>query len=233
MKLSIKKVYKTLKSKGITHLYHANTVITSCHFLKRGALLSREKIEKLKLAQTEQSSDKIDKKYGIYNDIFIDSCDIHKRANQINHYGPVLFKINLDIINNESIGEMYITKENPSNWNPLDDIASYWFQNVKEVNEDFGEFHFKQILVLRNCKGKLPLIDFLEEIIVDEPSRNFPKKLDTVSYSIGALKLAYALGPLENVDFKVRKCSGFCTCKNSYKGFDKKMLIKFFSPLAS
>lgn len=233
MKLPTKKIYKILEAEGMTHLYHANTLITSCHFLRHGSLLSREKVEKLNLAQTEQLSDNIDKKFGIYNDIFLDSCDIHKRASQINNYGPVIFKINLDILKDESNGDIYITKENPINWNPLDENDLFWFQSIKEVEKGFNKFNFKQILVYRNCKGKLPLDGFLEEIIVDDPERNFASGIDIVSYSMGALRLAYALGPLEEIKFRIRKCNKSCNCKDSYEEFNKKMLTKFFSPLAT
>ena len=59
-------VYQVLKGIGATHLHHANTVTTSCTFLEHAALLSRDYVEKHGLAQTNQSSDEIDKKYGIW-----------------------------------------------------------------------------------------------------------------------------------------------------------------------
>jgi len=73
-------VHGVLQAAGVTHLHHANTVTTSCTFLQKRGLLSRGWIEYYKLPQIRQSSDDIDKKYSIWNDVFMDGVDIHDRA---------------------------------------------------------------------------------------------------------------------------------------------------------
>jgi hypothetical protein len=55
-------------------LYHANSVITSCQFLKHKALLSRGSVDRLELAQTDQYSDGDDKRYSLWFDVFTDSA---------------------------------------------------------------------------------------------------------------------------------------------------------------
>lgn len=70
MVATIKKGLQALLEKGVEEIYHANSVLTSCEFLRHGALLSRGSIEALKLRQTPQKSDLIDKRYHIWNDIF-------------------------------------------------------------------------------------------------------------------------------------------------------------------
>jgi hypothetical protein len=61
MDLSSEDVYEVLSGKGIKNIYHANSVITACQFLRNRALLSRGVIERRRLYQTPQSSDSIDK----------------------------------------------------------------------------------------------------------------------------------------------------------------------------
>ena len=45
MELSARKVHEILRGKGVERLHHANSVITACQFLRRGALLSRGRAE--------------------------------------------------------------------------------------------------------------------------------------------------------------------------------------------
>ena len=74
-------VYAVLRQIGVTQLHHANTVTTSCTFLEQGGLASRGFVEDRHLSQTAQpASDEIDKRYGIWHDVFLDHVDIHYRA---------------------------------------------------------------------------------------------------------------------------------------------------------
>lgn len=94
-------VYSMLKDIGATHLHHANSVTTSSIFLEYGALASCGFVEYYKIAQTQQPSDEIDKKYGIWHCIFVDHVDIHARAGRKkgpNQYGPVVFVLDLDVL---------------------------------------------------------------------------------------------------------------------------------------
>ncbi len=79
-----------LLERGVTEVFHANSVATSCHFIRENSLLSRGTVERLGLKQTSQYTDNADKKYSIWFDVFVDTVDIHQRASRRNQYGPVL-----------------------------------------------------------------------------------------------------------------------------------------------
>lgn len=232
MNLNKKKLFKIFKRKNIEYLYHANSVVNSCHFLNHGSLLSREKVEKLNLPQTEQSSDSKDKKFKIFNDIFVDSCDIHKRGNKKNHYGPIVFKISIDILKDDCVNEVWITKNNPINWKDIESEESLWFQNLDEIKIDFDEFSFAQILVFRECNGVIQLKNYIKEILIDDPKKSFSSIIDLYSYTKGGLMYAYNIGPLYNITFKRRKCSLACECLKEYSNYGNVNLKKYFSPLS-
>ena len=87
-------ISRVLDEKGVSRLFHANSVLTACTYLENGHLLSRAGVEGRGLRQTPQPSDEIDRKFGILGDIFLDGIDIHERARTKkapNEYGPVLF----------------------------------------------------------------------------------------------------------------------------------------------
>ena len=79
MDLPSKAVWDVLTESGVERVYLANSVITSCQFLRNKALLSRGTVERLKLTQTTQYSDGIDKRHSIWFDVFADAVDIHSR----------------------------------------------------------------------------------------------------------------------------------------------------------
>lgn len=96
--MKVAEVKKVLIHKGVTELFHVNSVITSLTFINNGGLLSRETVEEYNLPQTDQKSDGIDKKFNIYNDIFFDSVDIHERAKDVNNYGVITFVYSVDVL---------------------------------------------------------------------------------------------------------------------------------------
>ncbi|MHC4405278.1 MAG: hypothetical protein ACYTG0_36995 [Planctomycetota bacterium] len=106
MEIQSKKVFDILAENGVTEVYHANSVITACQFLREGALLSRGTVDRKGWYQTAQSSDLDDKKHGIWFDIFADSVDIHHRARRKNAYGPVLFVLDAKIIRKAYTGKV-------------------------------------------------------------------------------------------------------------------------------
>lgn len=69
--LNPKELYDFLVSKNINHFFHANTVRTSCTFIEEKGLISRGCVESRGLIQTVQSSDLIDKKFNVWNDIIL------------------------------------------------------------------------------------------------------------------------------------------------------------------
>jgi hypothetical protein len=77
-------VYRVLQAKGVNTLHHANSVTTSCTFLRIGGLASRGYVEDRHLAQTPQYSDDGDKQLGLWYHVFTDGVDIHARARRRN-----------------------------------------------------------------------------------------------------------------------------------------------------
>src|SRR5690348_1778209 len=116
MKLNNQALYDFFTEKGISKFFHANTVATSVTFLEEGGLLSRGAVEKKGLYQTPQTSDRIDKIVNVYDDVFLDSVDLHQLFPRQNYYGPVLFVFSNDFLLMENY-DMWITRENPKYWN--------------------------------------------------------------------------------------------------------------------
>ncbi|MDO9069030.1 MAG: hypothetical protein Q7W05_11315, partial [Deltaproteobacteria bacterium] len=91
-------VHLFLAAGGINYLHHANSVKTSNSIIRLGALASRGAVEKNELPQSWQYSDAADKKYGIWNDVFLDAPDFHRRISNPNQYGPVTFELGIDVL---------------------------------------------------------------------------------------------------------------------------------------
>lgn len=163
-------IYDALSSKGVTYLYHANTVITSNTYLEEGYLLSRQYVENNRLNQTPQKSDKIDKKYDIWNDIFFDSIDIHQRINGDNKYGSVLFVFQLEILRDID-SEIKIIKKNPTKWTDLDTEEVRYFTSIDDIVGKFDKTVFDHMITLHDC-GKISLKNYLKKIIVDKSVRD-------------------------------------------------------------
>lgn len=102
MKLNNKDLYNFYKEKNINYLYHANTVGTTITYFQQNGILSRGAVENKGLFQTSQSSDDIDKILGVWDDVFIDTTDLHSYFNRQNHYGPILFEFLTELILNEN-----------------------------------------------------------------------------------------------------------------------------------
>ncbi|QRN93133.1 hypothetical protein JRI60_28440 [Archangium violaceum] len=215
MRISAKKVYEVLKREGVEHIHHANSVITSCQFLRNGALLSRGSIEQKGLYQTPQNSDKIDKDMGVWFDVFADSVDIHHRASRLNAYGPVLFLIDIELLKKAYTGGIWITKLNPTRWEGKKH-EDKWFTSVKEFENNFKKGEFNQMLVFRHCGGELSFKKYLKEIKLDDPNQKSKHtKIDYYSMAFGALKISMTEGGIDVPIFR-RTCVGKCSCINEY-----------------
>ncbi len=164
-------ILKVLQSRGATTFYHANSVLTACTFLEAAALLSRGYVEKHKLKQTPQSSDQTDKKYGIWNDIFLDTVDIHDRARRKNHYGPVLLVLDVEsVLNDKTLeGTLRITRENPIHWSDGQQPKDRYFETVEEFANSFSFGDFGKHFTFRPESGKVPLAGRLNHILLDDP----------------------------------------------------------------
>lgn len=140
MDIPSKHVFQVLQEKGINALHHANSVVTACQFLRSKSLMSRGTVERLGVKQTPQSSDTIDKRYGIWFDVFADSVDIHGRAKRANAYGPVMFVVDSSIIEKTYTGRVWVTKLNPTKWADKAD-KERWFQNKDDLEAGLVKRH--------------------------------------------------------------------------------------------
>src|SRR5438874_2367079 len=106
-------VYAVLHAKNMNRLYHANSVTTSCSFLRRGGLLSRGYADDRGLPQTSQYTDNVDKRFGVWYDVFLDTDDYHRRISGRNMYGPVLFVMDSRALTQLPAGsDAFVTRSN-------------------------------------------------------------------------------------------------------------------------
>lgn len=227
MDIPSQQVFEVLSAKGVTELHHVNSVATACQFIRSRSLMSRGTVERMGVAQTAQSSDKTDRIYGIWFDVFLDSVDIHERARRANVYGPVLFVFDIGLIHKNGTGRIWVTKENPTKW--ADKAKDErWFQGKTELAEIFTKGTFDQMLVLRHCGGEFPFGKHLVKIILDDPSHQTQEDVDCFSMAVGALRLAMQDAGL-NVPIERRTCRPRCTCKAEWQR-DSKRLLEMFDP---
>jgi hypothetical protein len=227
MELAPKHVREVFLENNIQFIYHANTVLSSCHFIRRKALISRGTMERLGLKQTSQYSDELDKLYSIWFDIFADSVDIHDRGSKENSYGPVLFVFDVSLINKANTGNIWVTKINPTEWKGVL-RENRWFQSKKDFEVNFVYAEFCQMIVFRHCGGELPFKHYLKEIILDDPClRDKSEDADYYSVAYGALRSALVDAGLD-VPIRKRECNDNCNCFRNYKQKIRATHNKFF-----
>jgi hypothetical protein len=228
MDLPSAKVIETLEAKGLTEIHHANSVLTSTQFLRHASLLSRGTIERRGYFQTEQSSDKLDKKYSLWFDVFTDSVDIHDRAGTANLYGPVLFVLGLEQLKKMYKGRLWVTKVNPTKWEGKQDDVR-WFRSIEELEAGFTVGTFDQMIVFRHSGGEVPIKPCLTKLILDDPELIVPveKEADVYSMAYGALRVSMKEGGI-NVPVERRVCRDGCKCRKKYE--DSDFASKMFLP---
>ena len=226
-------VYKVLKQIGATHLHHANSVTTSCTFLEQRGLLSRGFVEDQGLKQTAQpSSDEIDKKYGIWDRIFLDHVDIHDRAGRKkgpNQYGPVLFVVDLDILLGLPPGsDVLATKRNPVHWYNNEPDGERWFQSTEELAKNIHFGDFDNMLVIQTPSGMLDFPKHGVRVFLDDPQRQLSSGENAYSYAESRLKTAAATGKIEAL-IERRKCWDECICVKKYATYSPQKFDFFFT----
>ena len=206
--------------KGIDTLHHANTVQTACLFLQHGRLLSRGTVVDRGLLQTPQISDALDQRFGIWNDVFLDSVDIHKRASQRNLYGPVLFCFALDLLLEPGNPTVWISQKNPTDWKEWEEPGDRYFSSVEQFAEKYSKGDFGSMFMFRHVGGILSLKPHLRDIVVDGPTLR-DDGVDLYSHTLGALRLAAWQGGLGRVEIRRRECSSSCKCAAQYEALMK------------
>jgi hypothetical protein len=216
MQLDANVIKNFFLEQGINYLYHANTVTTACTFLSNGGLLSRGTVERLGLPQTPQMSDSLDKEYGVWNDIFLDSNDLHEKFKRQNHYGPVLFKFKIGVLDYVDLPPLWITKDNPTRWSFGQTEQDRYFQSFDELVRFYVYGAYREMITLRFTNNKLPFDPYLEEVIVDNPNVKIGEQLllkeaaKAVLHARDTSEYSY-----DNVKFSLRKCTN-CYCQGNY-----------------
>ena len=224
-------VANILRKKGVKYLFHANTVITSCSFLKSGGLLSRGAIEARGLGQTKQYTDPADQRFGVWSDIWLDGVDIHSRAKARNSYGPVLFVYEVDVLADSNLPQIRVTKTHPQNWNGLS-LGERYFLSIEQMEEQYEPTQFTHSLTIPNFLEPLGF-RFLNRIIVDNPSRTVDGD-DVYRIAINTLKIAADQGglidpPLVERHANSSRYSHICGCWGQYSSMQESSIRTIFS----
>jgi hypothetical protein len=227
MELPAAKVFEIFQAKGMTSLFHANSVITATQFLREGALMSRGTIAQRGMFQSAQNSDDSDKEQSVWFDVFTDSVDIHGRASQWNVYGPVLFELDLEKLKAICTGNIWITKKNPIYWRGKTHEEK-WFVSEKDLADNFSVGTFEQMIVFRHGGGVLPIRGCIRGITLDDPAIDHPSKIDFLSMALGALQLAITEGG-DKVSIHRRQCATACRCVAQYRA-DLEQTRRMFVP---
>jgi hypothetical protein len=219
-------IYEALVARGITRIFHANSVKTSVSQLRLGGLVSRQRVEHARLPQTNQYTDDLDRELGIWNDIFLDTVDIHSHISDRNKYGPVLFEMSVEMLRNlPAPSRVLITRSNPSKWQVGASEANCYFLNKSELDKGFVVGNFDHMLVIRTPNGLIPFANFLQRITLDEPRLN-GESAEHVTAKAALLGAAATNGIQVNI---VRRNCTNCSCITSYA--EKNTRIPwFFAP---
>lgn len=207
-------VYDVLALRGVTRIFHANSVKTSLSILSLGGLASRRLVEGSGLSQTNQITDDIDRKYGIWGDVFMDTVDIHQRVSNRNNYGPVLFVMDVGVLKALPPGsQVLVSRLNPSKWDSTSCDAERYFLNSDELKAGVNIGNFDQMLIVRTANEIIHFGDFLQSIILDEPklTNGTSPEFDSAETALNAAAAAKGI----RVRVSRRQCAP-CGCITSY-----------------
>jgi len=232
MKLDSIELYNKFQENGVYFLYHANSLTTSLGFICNGGLFSRGAMENRYIPQTEQSSDLLDKQFNVWNDIFLDTIDLHgyryssgyKRHNE---YGPVLFIFNLELLLDSAFNNIWITTNNPTNWNRNDNVQGRYFRTVDDYIQNMNNNRQQKMITIRDMNIPVSFNTYLNCIILDNPRRLFNNsQIDIYQYAYDKLHNAVN-GVGLNVDIIEHECND-CFCFRNYELMDEMNINKFF-----
>lgn len=217
MRLNNHELYEFFVEKQILALYHANTVGTSITYLQIGGLLSRGAVEEKELFQTYQKTDEKDKIVDVWNDVFLDTNDLHTYFDRENRYGPILFEFDLELVKDESF-EIWITKDNPIRWDENTPHVDRYFQNIEELRELWDKIKpERKMITIRNNKSPI-LFNHVRRVIVDDPKLAINEgntQIHLFNNAKGRILDIVTDKHLLNGKFSVRKCED-CWCSKNY-----------------
>ncbi len=214
LRLDNQELYNLFERKGVKNLFHANTVATSITYIEEGGLLSRQDIDDNGFYQTPQTSDDIDKLFDVFGDVFLDTIDLHKHFSRQNHYGPVLFIFNLELIRNSELN-IWVTKDNPINWDRHSDLKDNYFQSVEELSETWDSFDVQRKMFTIRKPAKPILFEYLECIVLDNPKVLINEDISLRKESRKALENAVSGNDRLQGLLEWREC-GHCFCQDNY-----------------
>ncbi len=223
-----------LIKKGVKYFYHANTMITSLTFIKQGALLSRGYVETNKLAQTAQTSDALDKEFDVWDTVFLDGTDLHKKFGSRNKYGPILFLLDLDILKNENFKYIKVTETNPSYWRTA--ITKY-SNSIDDINKKYLTGNKLQdgrtMFLFTKPEKEISLEKYCKQIIIDDPklSLQYPdgKEKDISDMLTNTITSALAESNIATIEVKLRhkEEKTHCVCTRTYQAMYKTNKTQF------
>jgi hypothetical protein len=178
--------------------------------------LSRGAVEESGLYQSEQSSDGLDKAFNVWNDVFIDTIDLHGYFPRQNLYGPILFEFTVDLVLNADY-EIWITKNNPINWSKTHSDEEKYFVDIEELSQKWDTIQRQRKMVtIRNNKTSI-LFDYLNKVIADDPRVKIKDgDIHLFKEAKDAIKKAVADKPRLNNKLIVRECTSSCFCRSNY-----------------
>ncbi len=242
--LSPYEIHNLLVQKGVEYLYHANTVGTSLTFIEQNGLLSRKYVEENGLFQNPQKSDLKDKLYDVWDNVFLDGLDLHKKYSKPNNYGPVLFRLKMDLLTSGDITSVIVTKTNPMYWGTSTKIEDKYFTSIEELNAEYltgKRIDARIMFTIRSPEKSISLKKYLHSIGLDEP--NILINLTGGEKSIGlyareALQKALNSHGLDSIKLIKREHVGmfYCTCGFEYNlllNFNRKEFVRRYSAVRS
>ena len=208
-------VKRVLEEKHVHYLYHANSVLTSISYLEHGGIMSREYTENCGYPQTPQQSDDTDKLFDIYNDIFLDSVDVHECSKNVNHYGPVLFVYSLDVLDEIRDFDVCVTRVNAMYWLERNTPENQrYYENVTQLRNFFTKGNFGQSITIRHISQPLSF-DHLVKIIIEDPGED---KKAYLEYALDTIKPLLKCIRKENI-LEIRHCDDNCRCLDTYNNY--------------
>jgi len=227
-----REIHAILKAIGANWLHHANSVTTSGTFLQQGALLSRNYVAVSGLRQTSQESDDIDKHYGIWNRVFLDHVNIHKRGGRSkggNKYGPVLFELSTDVLLQLPSGSrIEVTRANPTNWAGTTSDDQRIFTDIEDLKAKLSFGDFDKMLMLQIPNERLEFPDRSVKILLDDPQRALASGEQAFE---NARKHLLTIGEKSKLRVSIEKheCREGCKCVAIYRGWGQKYFDSRFS----
>lgn len=238
--ISSVEIYTMLKNKKVKYLYHANTLTTAITFIEQGALLSRQYVESNKLNQTPQKSDCKDKLFDIWDNVFVDGTDMHKTYSRSNFYGPVLFRLNLELLLSPFLSTIFVTKNNPIYWTNSSNLNSRYYSCVEDIYTDYltgRRIDSSIMFTFRRSNNKIGLRKYLHSIIIDKPDCNVRTSNGLITtagdYCDQKIRDSLQMNGLEEITVHQRHKNGeSCFCYNDYMqlyNLDKEEFKKRFN----